>query len=239
MIRWCYAFIDRPAALIGPVLDFWSTVTQTRVSARRGERGEFATLLADGTDASLKVQAVGDDGGTHLDLAVDDVAVALRTARDLGATVTTDHGHWYVMRSPAGIVFCLVPWHGEAVRPEPVDHPRGGRSRLDQVCLDIPAPAHGGELAFWRALTGWRYRRGTLPEFDVLTPPPSLPLRFLVQLLGDDRPATAHLDLACSDVDSLSEWHVACGGAVVDRRPLWTVMRDPAGALYCLTGRTP
>jgi hypothetical protein len=167
------------------------------------------------------------------------VPAGAATAGRLGATMVADHGDWVVMRSPGGLVFCVVPSHGEAVRPTAVDQPAGGRSRVDQVCLDIPPSVYPAEVAFWRELTGWEFHRGALPEFDLLKGPVTLPLRLLLQRLGADRAPSAHLDLACSDVDATRAWHESYGAVVVDRRPLWTVMRDPAGGVYCLTARDP
>jgi hypothetical protein len=107
------------------------------------------------------------------------------------------------------------------------------------LCLDIAPGAYPGEVTFWRDLTGWDFYLGARPEFAVLAPPPGLPIRLLLQRLDADRPASAHLDLACSDVDAIRAWHEHNGAEVVARRQLWTVMRDPAGGVYCLTGRDP
>jgi hypothetical protein len=239
MIRWMYAFIDRPMARLDAALAFWSTVTGNAVSGRRGEHGEFATLLPDGADACLKVQGVGDGGGAHLDLAVADPMAGIDAAERLGATVATGHDGWAVMRSPGGQLFCVVPWRGEATRPPVVDHPGGTRSRVDQVCLDIAPTAYPVEVDFWRALTEWEFRPGARPEFGVLRPPTAMPVRILLQRLEADRPASAHPDIACSNVDAMRAWHEACGASVVARHERWTVMRDPAGGLYCLTTRDP
>lgn len=48
IIRWTYAFADRPADRLAEARAFWTAVTGTRPSEPRGERGEFATLLPDG-----------------------------------------------------------------------------------------------------------------------------------------------------------------------------------------------
>jgi hypothetical protein len=77
------------------------------------------------------------------------------------------------------------------------------------------------------------------PEFRIVQSPPALPVRILVQELDEPRPASAHLDLACSDVPAVQAWHLANGAEVVHVRPGWTVMRDPAGGVYCLTRRRP
>jgi hypothetical protein len=239
VIRWLYAFIDRPAATVASAHAFWTTVTGTTLSGLRGDHDEFATLLPADGDAWLKVQAVGGDGGVHLDLAVDDVRTTVEDAAGRGATVVADHGDYLVLRSPTGQLFCVVPWHGEADRPAPRVGPTGAVSRVDQVSIDVAETGVDDEVAFWAGLTGWTAHQGALPEFHVVKSPATMPLRLLVQRLDQPRPTGAHLDVACSDVAAVRAWHEECGASVVDKRPLWTVMRDPAGGIYCLTAREP
>ncbi|MFI2430893.1 VOC family protein [Streptomyces sp. NPDC018693] len=234
-VRWTYAFIDRPAARFADACAFWTAVTDTRLSGLRGEQDEFTTLLPDGADACVKVQGVDDpDGGAHLDFAVDDVAGFVARALTLGATPVAEHVGWAVLRSPAGQLFCAVPWHGEAVRPPVV-----AGSRLDQVCLDLPPSAYDTEVAFWSGLLpDWTARPGSRPEFHVIAPPSGLPVRVLLQRLGEERPASAHLDLACGpDRPAVRAHHERLGATLVAEGAHWTVMRDPAGGIYCLTGR--
>ncbi|MEU0007738.1 VOC family protein [Streptomyces sp. NPDC006314] len=238
IIRWTYAFVDRPAARLAEARAFWTAVTGTRLSQLRGDQGEFLTLLpggADGTDACVKLQGVAEtDGGAHIDLCTEDVRELIRAARELGADLVADHGDWAVLRSPAGPLFCAVPWHGETVRPPVV-----AGSRLDQVCLDIPPSAYDAETAFWDRLTGWERQPGSRPEFTVLKPPAGLPVRLLLQRLDDERPASAHLDLACADIAAVRSRHEELGAALVRQGAHWAVLRDPAGGTYCLTGRDP
>jgi hypothetical protein len=147
IIRWTYAFVDRPAARLPEARAFWTAVTGTRPSEPRGEQGEFMTLLpdaGDGADPCVKLQGVAEgDGGAHLDLCAEDVGQLAGAARELGADLVADHGDWAVLRSPAGQLFCAVRGHGEAVRPPVV-----AGSRLDQVCLDIPPSAYAAESDF-------------------------------------------------------------------------------------------
>ncbi|AOR32147.1 hypothetical protein BFF78_14720 [Streptomyces fodineus] len=238
IIRWTYAFADRPAERLPEARAFWTAVTGTHASEPRGEQGEFMTLLppqAAGTDACVKLQGVTEgDGGAHLDLCTEDVRKLTGTARELGAEPVADHGDWAVLRSPAGQLFCAVPWHGESVRPPVV-----AGSRLDQVCLDIPPSAYAAESAFWAGLTGWQRLTGSRPEFEVLKPPAGLPVRILLQRLDAERPASAHLDLACADIATVRARHEKHGAVPLSSGPHWTVMRDPAGGIYCLTGRDP
>jgi hypothetical protein len=237
-IRWTYAFIDRPRERFGAACDFWTAVTDTRLSAPRGAYDEFATLLPDGADACVKVQAVrSGDGGAHLDFCVDDVREFAASALRLGASVVADLGTLVVLRSPAGQLFCADPWRGQSTRPGVV---RG--SRVDQVCVDVPPSSYDAEVAFWSALLAdWESLPGSLPEFHVVKPPPGLPVRLLLQRLVEERtgPASAHLDLACADIGATRARHEEFGAAVAAAYPDWTVMRDPAGGTYCLTGRDP
>lgn len=240
MIRWTYAFIDRPADLFTEAASFWARVTGTHLTARRGEHAEFATLLPIGADACVKVQAVAEgDGGAHLDLAVDDPAALARHAQDLGATVMADHGGLVMLRSPGGQAFCAVTWREEFRRPIAQATPDGALSRLDQVCVDVGPAAYDAEVAFWGELTGWGSYPGSRPEFHVVEQPVELPVRILLQRLKEDRPTSAHLDVACSDIDAVRSWHEKCGATHVADGARWVVMRDPAGGVYCLTPRDP
>ncbi|SNX63981.1 hypothetical protein SAMN06272735_5795 [Streptomyces sp. TLI_55] len=232
-IRWTYAFVDRPAELADRAHEFWTAVTDTRLSA---PRGEFVTLVPSGADACVKVQGVDSGaGGAHLDFSVDDVAEFVKAALRLGATIAAEHEGWAVLRSPAGQLFCAVPWQGESVRPPVVDG-----SRLDQVCLDIAPSVYDAEVTFWTALLAdWESRPGSLPEFHVLVPPTGLPVRVLLQRLGEERAGSAHLDLACADIEATRVRHEKLGAETVAHGTHWTVLRDPAGGTYCLTGRDP
>ncbi|MFJ6724734.1 VOC family protein [Streptomyces sp. NPDC091281] len=234
-VRWSYAFVDRPVEGYARARAFWSAVTGARVSEARGDDGEFVTLVPDEGDAWVKVQGVADgEGGAHLDLCVEDVDGFVAGAVASGARKVVVHDGWAVLRSPAGQLFCVVPWGGERVRP-----PVNGGSRLDQVCLDVPPSAYDAEVGFWSGLLGdWTSRPGALPGFHAVVPPVGLPVRVLIQRLGEERPVSAHLDLACgADLDAVRVRHEELGARVVSAHSFWTVMRDPAGGVYCLTAR--
>lgn len=250
-IRWMYAFIDCPASTFAAACDFWTEVTGTRLSMFRGEYDQFTTLIPPQGDPHLKVQALqaaDDAGGVHLDLSVDDVAAETKAALALGSTPVYQEPDFSVLRSPGGLAFCLVKWHGESTRAPVFQDLTRVRSRLDQVCLDVIPEALETELKFWHAMTGWEPLQGSVPEFHVLKPPANMPVRLLVQRLGSStapgsdrvRPSvTAHLDLACADVGAAVDRHEDLGAKLVERLERWTVMRDPAGSVYCLTSRNP
>jgi predicted enzyme related to lactoylglutathione lyase len=249
MIRWVYAFVDRPRERFAQAAEFWTTVTGTSLSERRGEAGEFVTLVPKdedgheaGLDACLKMQGVvGEPRGAHLDLAVEDIPALVDRAVALGASVVAEQGY-VVLASPAGQLFCAVPWHGESRRPSVVNG-----ARLDQVSIDIPPESYEEETTFWGELTGWPVLTGSRPEFRAVKPPARLPVRILLHRLATpDAPATpsapdvrAHLDFACIDRAATRAAHERAGASFVAEYPHWTVMRDPTGALYCLTARNP
>lgn len=243
MIHWLTVFIDLPAAVHAPGVEFWRAVTATSLSTVRGTNGEFATLVPAAGDAFMKVQRIeSGPAHLHLDLHVDDVAAAAGAAEELGAVVLAEHGY-ITMRSPGGLVFCFVAHRSGQQRPAPVPTPGGGSSLVDQVCIDVPADSFTAEGAFWSAVTGWEHRTTGRPELEVLVRPAAMPLRLLLQRLGDDDPgpaARAHLDLACGpDRESAEGWHRSLGAEVVRRETHWTTLRDPAGLPYCLTARDP
>lgn len=234
-VRWMTGFLDSPSVDIEP---FWLAVTGTTRSARRGG-GVFATLVPAAGDAYLRVPVTAAPPRTHLDLHVDAVPEAAGEAVARGARVVRDAGDLVVLRSPAGIEFCLVPWGGQAVRPAAVRWPGGQRSVVDQLSLDVPVARFEAEADFWAGLTGWPRRLPNLPEFEFLERPAGMPLRLLLQRVGSAA-AGMHVDLACDDVDAEVARHVGLGARVVRRVPGdWTTLQDPAGREYCVTGRSP
>jgi hypothetical protein len=236
---WVSAFLDLPRGAFGPATAFWAAATGSRLSEPRGERREFATLVPPDGDDYLRVQRVQDGpGGIHLDLHVDDPREAATAAASLGAEEVADLGY-VVMRSPGGFTFCLVT-HRASTRPKPVVHDDGTSSLVDQVCLDIPSGRYDEECAFWAALTAWEHYDVPGPEFTRLRVPETQPLRFLLQRLdeGSGR-VRAHLDLAADDRAAEVRRHVGLGAVLDAEGRGWTVLRDPAGAPYCVTDRDP
>ena len=236
---WISAFLDLPATSFAPATRFWSAVTGYRLSEPRGDHREFGTLLPPDGDDFLRVQRVQDgSGGIHLDLHVDDPRASAEAAAHLGATEVADHGY-VVMRSPGGFTFCFVSQRA-STRPRPLVQEDGTASIVDQVCLDMPAAAHDEECAFWAAVTGQRHVDVDSPEFSRLVRGDGQPLQLLLQRL-DERSGRvrAHLDLAADDRAAEVRRHVGLGAALDAEGRGWTVLRDPAGAPYCVTDRPP
>ena len=240
-VRWLTAFLDTPEDLAPRTEAFWCAVSGSVLSARRGPRGEFTTLLPGDGDPYLKAQVVvqSPPGGLHLDVHTDDVRALAARVEELGASASYHELGYVVCGSPGGLTFCLVGHPGAAV-PTPQPWP-SGRSIVDQVCLDVPPSRWESEGAFWSALTGWELTdHDPDDEFARLTRAPGSPLQVLLQRLDDEQPVvTGHLDLAADDRAAEVARHVDLGATVVREGRGWTTLRDPAGRDYCVTDRRP
>ena len=145
---WIQVFLDVPAADLEAAVGFWSAVTGWPPSERRGEDGQFLTLLPAAGSAYVKVQAVDGPAGIHLDLDSADRPGAVSRAAALGATHAWTYHDVEVMHSPGGFAFCHTLVDGTPALE------RDGSTVLDQVCLDVPAAHWDAEVAFWAGLTG-------------------------------------------------------------------------------------
>ena len=106
---------------------FWSALTGLLPQSRHGdESGDRYSVLHDPDEPLwMLLQRVPRDqtswiGGTHLDLRVDDVAVAVRSTEEVGGVTITPPAfypsddepylEWAVMADPFGNEFCFVKW---------------------------------------------------------------------------------------------------------------------------------
>ncbi|RYB91813.1 VOC family protein [Nocardioides oleivorans] len=231
---WTQVFLDTPADRFEDAVSFWSAVTGWRPSKRRGEAGQFLTLLPPAGPAYVRMQAVPGAAGLHLDLDHADRPSAVGHARSLGASTAWVDDDVEVMRSPGGFAFCQTlldvdPGTGLV---------RDGSTILDQVCLDVPQVHWEREVAFWRDLTGRELQEATAPGFVRLVAPGQV--RILLQRLDEtDGAVRAHPDLATADRESDTTSHVGLGAEVVSVNAFWTVLAAPGGQVYCLTDRDP
>lgn len=238
---WVSAVLDLAAPEHDEAMAFWAAVTGYAVPERRGGADEFCSLTPPDGDGHLLVQRVAaGPSRIHLDLHVVDPRAAADMALARGATEVrvSDHGY-VVLTSPGGLTFCLVT-HPAAVPAPPATWP-GGRSIVDQVCLDVAPSAYDAERTFWAATLDRTLAPSTITaEFESLAAPPGQRVRVLLQRLADEQPVTtAHLDLACDDRRAETARHRDLGALLVAEHPHWTVLADPTGTAYCLTDRAP
>jgi Glyoxalase-like domain len=236
-VRWLTIMLDTAQESAEEAEIFWSRITGHPLSPRRGERSEFATYLPPDGDACLKAQRVVQTppGGLHLDVHTDDIRAFAAHAEALGASTSYHDAGYVVCGSPGGMTFCVVSHHAGAV-PAPATWP-GGRSAVDQVCLDIPASRFDDECGFWSDLTGWElFDSEPDDEFRRLRRPEDVAIQVLLQRLDDDQPVvTGHVDLGSDDYLAEAERHRALGAREIRRTPHWVTFLDPAGRAYCVT----
>ena len=239
---WLHVFVDVPAESAQTARDFWSAATGWAVGEPWQGRPEFTSLEpADGA-AYVHVQEIGGPPRLHLDLAVDDLDAQRDRLVGLGATAGARTDDWQVMQSPGGLPFCLChePWPHD--RPGPVIWPDGHRSRLTQLCIDVPEAVIDAEREFWCAATGWRYEphRDATSEFQgKLYPPDGGTAHLLLQRLGpdDDGDRTrAHIDLDTDDRQAEVDRLVELGARLIGPGyGGWVVLEDPVGLQFCVT----
>ena len=242
-VPWIHAFVDLPEPLLATGLDFWTAVTGWPPGQPWPDHPEFHSIEPPDGDAYVHVQRIDGAPRVHLDLVVAaGVTVDDERARhvDLGAVAGDRHRWWQVMSSPGGLTYCLVAERHRA-RPGPVTWPAGHRSRVAQVCVDVPAAHFDAERDFWSGATGWPQESARFPEFARLTPPVTSPMAFLLQRLGpgEDGPVRMHLDLGADDRAAEVERVRAAGAELVDDTHPWVVLRDPSGMPLCVTPQPP
>jgi len=246
-IAWLSVFLDFPIEDYDRGIDFWCAVTGTRRSAARGPGGRFMTLLPADGDAYLRVQRIDEGiGGCHLDLLLDPTVQSLDAAcaraMSLGARLLSREDDRVLLASPGGFAFCLVPWDGEQRVPSPAvfaggDSTATGVSRVHHFCLDIPAWNFDAECTFWAELTSWPVHQASVSGFSYLAQEGPKPVELLFQRRQSAEPedlVTAHLDVACSDLASLTAAHAAAGARIVSEHEFWVTLTDPVGREYCL-----
>ena len=215
-----------------------------------GTMAEFTTLLPPVGDPYLKIQRTAARRrepypGCTSTCTSGRLHESAARAEALGAEVVHRSEHGYVvLRSPGGFVFCFVH---EPPRPACPGRPGGRRStRASSTrCASTSRPtAYEIECTFWSELTGWPLRGSvSRPEFRHLVRPDGIPLRLLLQRLGRARrrgrsPGTSTWPATTGRTEVAR--HVGLGAIVVaDHGGGWTTLRDPTGALYCITDRDP
>lgn len=101
--------IDVPPADHDRELEFWSAATG-RPLARFDAHPEYHGAALPGQDAWLLIQRLDDGPGrVHLDIHTDDPAAEIARLEKLGAELVRQVHSWWVMRDPAGLLFCVIP----------------------------------------------------------------------------------------------------------------------------------
>jgi predicted enzyme related to lactoylglutathione lyase len=99
--------------------------------------------------------------------------------------------------------------------------------------VDLPAPGIDAATQFWAMVTGSTPTdgRGENGEFITLIPPAGDPYLRLQQTAAGA--ASVHLDMYVPDIAAARSRALALGASLVDAGE-WSVMRSPAGFIFCL-----
>jgi len=101
------ALVDVPAEHFETATRFWSGALGATVD-RDTEDPDYAELGEVIPGFLLMVQRVGAPGRVHLDIETDDINAEVARLEALGATRVEQIRTWWVMRDPAGLLFCVV-----------------------------------------------------------------------------------------------------------------------------------
>jgi Glyoxalase-like domain len=103
--------IDVPDADHDQELAFWATATGSEL-AHIGKFPEYhgGQLGAGAGDICMLVQRLGDGPARiHIDIHTSDLEAEVTRLEQAGATRLREANGWWIMRDPAGLVFCVVP----------------------------------------------------------------------------------------------------------------------------------
>ena len=103
--------IDVPAGDHDRELSFWAEATGQALPEL--DFPEYHGVQLHGQDIALLVQRLGDGTARiHLDIHTDDVDAEVSRLAQLGAQRVQQVHSWWIMRDPAGMVFCVLPEPG-------------------------------------------------------------------------------------------------------------------------------
>ena len=101
------ALVDVPADRYDRVVGFWSSALGQSATFD-DENPDYADLGQPVPGVQFLVQRVDDAPRVHLDIETDDVEAEVQRLEALGATRVEQVKSWWVMRDPAGLLFCVV-----------------------------------------------------------------------------------------------------------------------------------
>ena len=101
--------IDVPPAKHDRELAFWSAATGQPL-AQFDRHPEYHGAALHGQDLWLLIQRLDEgQGRVHFDIHTDDPTAEMARLEKLGAELVQQAHSWWVMRDPAGLLFCIIP----------------------------------------------------------------------------------------------------------------------------------
>ncbi len=103
--------IDVPGNDHDRELSFWGAATSQSLSEL--DYPEYHGGLLHGQDIGLLIQRLGEGPArVHMDIYTDDLDAEVKRLEHLGAQRVQHARTWWVMRDPAGLLFCVIPEPG-------------------------------------------------------------------------------------------------------------------------------
>jgi hypothetical protein len=99
--------VDVPASVFDREVTFWSGVLG-REPDDVGDHPEFRDFGQPVPGFQFLLQRVDDASRVHFDIETDDIEAEVRRLEALGAERVRQVHAWWVMRDPAGLLFCVV-----------------------------------------------------------------------------------------------------------------------------------
>ena len=101
--------LDVPPAEHDRELAFWGAAVGQPLT-RFDAHPEYHGAPLHGTEFGLLIQRLGDGPGrVHLDIHTDDLAAEVARLEELGAERVQQVHSWWILRDPAGLLFCVIP----------------------------------------------------------------------------------------------------------------------------------
>jgi hypothetical protein len=101
------ALVDVPAESYEKATRFWSGALGTDADISE-EDPDYASMGRPLPGLEFMVQRVGAPARIHLDIETDDVEAEVERLQALGAERVEMMETWWIMRDPAGLLFCVV-----------------------------------------------------------------------------------------------------------------------------------
>ncbi|GGS78406.1 hypothetical protein GCM10010156_41380 [Planobispora rosea] len=102
--------IDVPEADHDREVEFWQGAIGPALQANE-RYPEYHGALLHGQEFALMIQRLGEgESRVHVDIHTDDLEAEVTRLEKLGAErVQKANDHWWIMRDPAGLLFCVIP----------------------------------------------------------------------------------------------------------------------------------
>ncbi|MEU5885096.1 VOC family protein [Spirillospora sp. NPDC047279] len=104
--------IDIPGDRHGQELAFWEAASGQKLRSDDDTPEYHGTASLPGPAFELLVQRLEESEGearVHLDIHTDDLEAEVARLERLGAVKVRQEKDWWVMRDPAGLLFCVIP----------------------------------------------------------------------------------------------------------------------------------